>query len=245
MAYFSCKQITRSYQQQPVVEDITLALERGQCACLLGPSGVGKSTLMGVLSGIDQPDTGRVLLNGEDITGQPGRVSYMLQKDLLLYYKTILDNVSLPLQLNGIPKAQARQQALDLFEVFGLSGCAHQYPHQLSGGMRQRAALLRTWLVGNDVLLMDEPFSALDAMTKHQLHAWFLEVSVQLHMTTLLITHDIDEALSLADTIYIMNGVPGRIVQTFPVNAPHPRTTDFTISDHFIQQKREILAAIE
>lgn len=245
MSHFSCEAITKNYDGLPVVQDIGLSLDKGELGCLLGPSGVGKTTLMSVLSGVDAPDHGRVLLDGEDITDQPGRVSYMLQKDLLLPYKTIVDNVSLPLLLAGTPKKQARDAAAAQFEAFGLAGCERKYPHQLSGGMRQRAALLRTHLVGNDILLLDEPFSALDAITKRQMHNWYLDIVHRLGATTLLITHDIDEALILSDKIYILAGVPGRITMEIPVVAPRPRTADFATSGEFIRQKKSILNAIQ
>lgn len=245
MSYFVCNSITKNYDNIPVVKDINLSLEKGERGCLLGPSGVGKTTLMSVLSGVDKPDAGSVILDGDNVTGQPGRVSYMLQKDLLLPYKTIVDNVSLPLVLRGISKKQARVQAASKFEFFGLAGYERKYPHQLSGGMRQRAALLRTYLIGSNVLLLDEPFSALDAITKRQMHTWYLDIVSRLGLTTLLITHDIDEALILSDTIYIMSGVPGHIVQSIKVNAPLPRSTDFAISEEFISIKKTIIKAIE
>lgn len=245
MSYFSCEHITKYYDGAPVVEDITLSLAQGELVCLLGPSGGGKTTLMSVLSGVEKPDTGCVMLTDEDITGLPGRVSYMLQKDLLLPYKTIVDNVSLPLLLGGVPKQQARSTAAEQFELFGLGGCEKKYPHQLSGGMRQRAALLRTHLSGRGVMLLDEPFSALDAITRQQMQEWYLKIIHRLRATTLLITHDIDEALLLADRIYILTGVPGQISAEFQVHAPAERGVAFSTSTEFLGLKREIWKAIE
>jgi ABC-type nitrate/sulfonate/bicarbonate transport system ATPase subunit len=146
-----------------------------------------------------EPDSGRVFLGDRDITGQAGQVSYMQQKDLLLPYKTVLDNVSLPLVLRGQPKSEARAQALVQFKQFGLEGTDSKYPSQLSGGMRQRAALLRAHLFGSTVALLDEPFSALDAITKRTIHRWYLELVDKLGMSTIFITHDIDEAILLSD----------------------------------------------
>lgn len=245
MSHFRCAGIRKDYNGIPIIQDISLSLERGRTGCLLGHSGVGKTTLMSVLSGVDTPDAGNVYLDDEKITGQPGKVSYMLQKDLLLPYKTILDNVMLPLTLRGASRQQAREAAIRQLEAFGLLGHEKKYPHQLSGGMRQRAALLRTHLTGNDVMLLDEPFSALDAMTKRQMHNWFLELAGHLSITALLITHDIDEALILSDHIYILEGRPGRITMEFAVDAPNPRTSDFATSASFLAQKKAILAAIE
>lgn len=242
---FGCRDIVRRYRDQIVIEDISLSLREGELVALLGASGVGKTTLMGILSGVDRPDEGRVLLEGRDITGEAGAVSYMLQKDLLLPYKTIVDNVSLPLLLKGQAKGQAREEALSHFARFGLEGYARLYPHQLSGGMRQRAALLRTWLTGNSVILLDEPFSALDAITKAEMHRWYLSIIGQLQATTLFITHDVDEAIFLSDRIYILSGRPGRISREIPVELPRPRTAESTLGPEFLAYKRRVLQAIQ
>lgn len=244
MSLFRCEQVNKSYQGHPVIRDITLTLAQGELVGLLGASGVGKTTLMSILAGVDHPDSGRVLLEGEDITGVAGRVGYMLQKDLLLPFKTTLDNVSLPLILKGMKKSKAREQATELMERFGLSGSENKYPHQLSGGMRQRAALLRTHFLGNRVILLDEPFSALDALTKSELHRWYLDVSAQMGLTTLFITHDMDEALTLSDRIYVMAGIPGEIQTQLAISALRPRPADFAVSQEFLQAKRQLLDAI-
>lgn len=240
---FSCENITKSYQGLPTVENISLSLEKGGMVSLLGVSGVGKTTLFNVLAGVDTPDSGRVLLRGEDITGIPGKVSYMLQKDLLLPYKRIIDNVSLPLVLRGIPEKEARARASALFSQFGLSGCEKKYPAELSGGMRQRAALLRTHLVGSEVILLDEPFSALDAITKTAMHKWYLDIIAEIRASTLFITHDIDEAVMLSDKIYIISGSPGKITKEIPVPCGR-KPEGFSTSDEFMRIKREILAEI-
>jgi len=244
MSIFQCEHICKSYMGEPVIQDISLHLEQGELVGLLGTSGVGKTTLMGILAGVDRPDSGKVLLEGEDITGTAGRVGYMLQKDLLLPFKTTLDNVSLPLVLKGMKKSEARKQAAELMARFGLAGSEDKYPHQLSGGMRQRAALLRTHFLGNKVILLDEPFSALDALTKSELHRWFLDVSAQMGLTTLFITHDIDEALTLSHRIYVMAGAPGTIQTELAISAPYPRPADFAFSPEFLQAKRQLLEAI-
>ena len=167
VAALEARHLTLSWDgEHVVVSDASLRLDPGEVVCMVGKSGCGKTTILHALSGLTTPREGRVLLHGEDVTGRPGRVSYMLQKDLLLPSKTIVDNVSLPLVVRGMPKAEAREKAAPLFERFGLSGCERLWPSQLSGGMRQRAAFLRTYLMGNDVMLLDEPFSALDALTR-------------------------------------------------------------------------------
>ena len=172
-ALFYCESITKNYEDKPVVKDICLELSQGGFVSLLGPSGVGKTTLFNVLAGVDKPDVGRVFLQGEDITGTAGRVSYMLQKDLLLEHLTVLDNVILPLLVRREKKKTAREQAAEFFPLFGLSNCEKKYPYQLSGGMRQRAALLRTCMLRNPVILLDEPFSALDAITRRKMQEWY------------------------------------------------------------------------
>lgn len=233
--------ISKNFDGKPILEDVSITLRKGELVCLLGVSGGGKTTLFNIISGLVQPDKGRVFLNGEDVTGQPGRISYMLQKDLLLPYRTMEDNVALPLLLRGVKKQQARQEASALFEEFGLEGTQKQYPAQLSGGMRQRAALLRTYLFSQDVALLDEPFSALDTMTKNAIHRWYLNVMERIKLSTLFITHDIDEAILLSDRIYLLTGQPGRITQEIVVTQPKPRRQDFNLSLEFLAYKKQIL----
>jgi ABC-type nitrate/sulfonate/bicarbonate transport system ATPase subunit len=219
-ALFCCKSVTKNYENTPVVRDICLDLPRGGFISLLGPSGVGKTTLFNVLAGIDLPDEGNVYLDGEKITGIPGRVGYMPQKDLLLEHRTVLDNVILPLLIRGEKKHPARESAAVFFPRFGLSGYEKKYPYQLSGGMRQRAALLRTYMTRSPVILLDEPFSALDAITRRQMQDWYCEIATGMKLSTLFITHDVEEALLLSNTVYVLNGHPGIITHTFKVS-PH------------------------
>lgn len=241
MPVLNTEQISKSYQGQPVIEGINISLHQGELVSLLGASGSGKSTLFHIVSGLLNPDSGQVFLAGREITGQAGHVSYMQQKDLLLPYKTVLDNVALPLVLQGVKKHDARAKALGHFGQFGLDGTAGKYPAQLSGGMRQRAALLRTHLSGSDVALLDEPFSALDAFTKRTIHRWYLNLVDRLDMSTLFITHDIDEAILLSDRIYMMTGLPGRISHELAIDPPRPRPDDFNTSGQFMDYKREII----
>jgi ABC-type nitrate/sulfonate/bicarbonate transport system ATPase subunit len=243
-ALFYGEAITKTYEGAPVISGVNLELSQGKLVSLLGPSGVGKTTLFNVLSGVDAPDRGRVFLAGQDITGLSGRVSYMLQKDLLLEYRTVLDNVILPLLIKGEPKKKAREYGASFFAQFGLSGCETKYPAQLSGGMRQRAALLRTYMMNNPVILLDEPFSALDAITRLQMQGWYLEIAETMKLSTLFITHDIDEALTLSDTVYILNGKPGQIMLTLEILPPRPRGRSFSLSPGFAIYKRQILEAL-
>ena len=237
--------VSKSFDGKPVLEDVSVTLNAGELVCLLGVSGAGKTTLFNIISGLVKPDEGSVLLDGEDITGNPGKISYMLQKDLLLPYRTIEDNVALPLLIKGEKKRQAREQVKPYFAEFGLEGTEKKYPHQLSGGMRQRAALLRTYLFSKDVALLDEPFSALDTLTKGAMHDWYLEVMEQIRMSTLFITHDIDEAILLSDRIYLLGGRPGRITDEIVIREPKPRRKDFNLTEEFLAYKREILEKLE
>jgi ABC-type nitrate/sulfonate/bicarbonate transport system ATPase subunit len=241
---FNCEHITKNYEGSPVVQDIKLELPQGGFVSLLGPSGVGKTTLFNVLAGVDRPDAGKVFLRGEDITGIPGKTGYMLQKDLLLEYRSVLDNVILPLLIRGEKKKAAREQAAAFFPQFGLAGCEKKYPRQLSGGMRQRAALLRTCMAHNEIILLDEPFSALDAITRRQMQWWYCEIAEKMKLSTIFITHDVEEALMLSDTVYIMYGVPGQITKTIEIKPPRPRDRSFLVSSEFAEQKQVVLEAI-
>lgn len=187
-----------------VVRKVNMHVSKGELVCLVGRSGTGKTTILHALAGLMRPLSGQVLLHGRDIAGCPGQVSYMFQQDLLLPHKTVLDNCCLPLIIKGVSKLEARKQAEQLFERFGLSGCEHKWPSQLSGGMRQRAAFLRTYLMGNDCVLLDEPFSALDALTRTDLRSWYRTMARELGLATVAITHDVDEAIEMADRVYVL-----------------------------------------
>lgn len=245
MALLHVDHVSKSFDGEKIIEDITIQLNQGEIVSLLGVSGGGKTTLFNLIAGIKTPDEGKIFLEGEDITGKPGNVSYMLQKDLLLPYRTIVDNVALPLLVNGMKKKEARERAAAHFEQFGLSGTEKKYPAQLSGGMKQRAALLRTYLFSEKVALLDEPFSALDMLTKSSMHEWYLKVMEDIQLSTLFITHDIDEAILLSDRIYLLTGRPGRITKEVVISEAKPRGKDFNLTDAFLNYKKEILACLE
>ena len=251
MRYFVAENIAKSYDGREIIKDISLEVDKGEIVALLGVSGIGKTTLFNILSGLEKPDKGQVYLENEEITGTTGVASYMQQKDLLLPYKKVVDNVALPLILKGMSKKEAREKAESYFKQFGLEGMAHRYPSQLSGGMRQRAALLRSTLFSSKIMLLDEPFSSLDAITKHHIHDWYLDIVKEMKTTTLLITHDLDEAILLADRIYIMAGTPGTLTQVFEIqgnktpDGKRIKTNDLTTSEVFIQYKKAILDAIQ
>lgn len=245
MAVLEVQGVTFSYDNTtPVIENVNLTLQKGELVCLLGVSGGGKTTLFNIISGLHTPQQGRVLLNGEDVTGKTGRISYMLQKDMLLPFRTVVDNVALPLILKGMPKRRAREKASALFEQFGIEGTQKQYPAALSGGMRQRAALLRTYMFSGEAALLDEPFSALDTITKSEMHLWYLDVMDTIKLSTIFITHDIDEAILLSDRIYLLGGKPGTITDEIVIKEPKPRQRDFNLTDAFLQYKREIISKI-
>jgi ABC-type nitrate/sulfonate/bicarbonate transport system ATPase subunit len=241
MKKLEVKNISKAFEGKQILQNISIELHQGELVCLLGVSGGGKTTLFNIISGLLAPDSGQILLGGKDITAKPGSVSYMLQKDLLLPYRTIEDNVALPLLLKGMSKKEARQQAGSMFAQFGLDGTQKQYPAQLSGGMRQRAALLRTYLFSQDVALLDEPFSALDTLTKSAIHKWYLDVMENIHLSTLFITHDIDEAILLSDRIYLLSGQPGKIAGEIVIKEPKPRPADFNLTPEFLEYKKQIL----
>lgn len=204
------KNISYTYTNQEILKNINMQVHSGEIVSILGPSGVGKTTLFNLIAGILDIQSGKILLNGqEELRGQ---VSYMLQKDLLLAHKTTLENVIMPLIIQKIPKKEAIHQVEKLLRTFQLEGVRDKYPHELSGGMRQRVALLRTYMFGHNLFLLDEAFSALDEMTKMELHKWYLSIHEQLELTTLIITHSIEEALMLSNRIYILKNKPGQLV---------------------------------
>lgn len=233
--------ISSKYEDLRVLEDISLFADERELVSILGPSGCGKSTLFNIISGLIKPDAGKVLINGEDHTGKPGRVSYMHQKDLLFPWRTIMDNVIIPLVIRGEAIEKARAQADKYFSVFGLEGFQDRYPSQLSGGMRQRAALLRTYMFKSDIMLLDEPFGGLDAITRRKMQEWLLQVLEKLGSTILFITHDIDEAIFLSDRIYLFTERPASVRRVFTVDIDRPRGSKTFTSDRFNRLKESIL----
>lgn len=244
MSQLSVKNVTKSFDGREVIRNINLELHKGELVSLLGVSGCGKTTLFNVISGLLVPDSGQVFLDGEEITGKPGHISYMLQKDLLLPYRTIEDNAALPLLIKGVKKKEAREQVAPYFREFGLEGTQKKFPRQLSGGMRQRAALMRTYLFSGSVALLDEPFSALDTITKSEIHTWYLNIMEEIRLSTIFITHDIDEAILLSDRICLLTGKPGEITDEIIIREPKPRRADFNLTEEFLQYKRLILSRI-
>lgn len=228
-------------RRQLVLDDIKLTVGEGEFVSIIGPSGCGKSTLLNIVTGLDSADSGTTSVEGTQGSSSLGQVGYMQQKDLLLPWRTVLDNTILGLELAGVPKRQARSRALELTETFGLDGFEGQYPYALSGGMRQRAAFLRTMLMDQEVILLDEPFGALDALTRVQMQEWLLQLWDSLRKTIVLITHDMDEAILLSDRVYVLTPRPGRIATILEVDLPRPRSYEQVTEPAFSRLKSRLL----
>ena len=234
------KSFTVDGRKEMVLDSIELTVGEGEFVSIIGPSGCGKSTLLNIVAGLDAPDSGTVAVEGNREAPRLGRIGYMQQKDLLMPWRTVLDNTILGLELHGMPKRDARRRALELTEVFGLKGFESQYPYALSGGMRQRAAFLRTMLMDQDVILLDEPFGALDALTRIQMQEWLLRLWDSLRKTIILITHDMDEAILLSDRVYVLTPRPGRITMILDVDLPRPRSYAQVTEPPFARLKSQL-----
>ena len=223
------------------VDHLSLTVGRSEFVSIVGPSGCGKSTLFNAISGLVRPTGGRVLLDGRDVTGETGHVGYMLQKDLLIPWRTVVGNIVLGAALTRGTNRQDREEAVRLATRYGLGDFLDHYPHALSGGMRQRVALMRTLALHADVLLLDEPFGALDSQTRLDMQLWLLSIFQDLNVTILFVTHDVDEAIFLADRVVVMSPRPGRIIADLPIALPRPRDIDLLTAPAFTQLKRETL----
>ena len=204
------KNLSYSLGNNPILKDINIHVNENEMVAIVGSSGVGKSTLFNLIAGVLNKQTGEITINGSE--DYIGKVAYMLQKDLLFEHKTIIDNVILPLIIGKVDKKEALEEGNKILKQFNLDKYANKYPQQLSGGMRQRVALIRTYMFKRNIFLLDEAFSALDAITKKELHKWYLDLKKEFNLTTLLITHDIEEAVFLSDRIYILGNKPGEII---------------------------------
>ena len=204
------KNLSYSFGNNPILKDINIHVNKNEMVAIVGSSGVGKSTLFNMIAGVLKKQVGEITINGSN--DYIGKVAYMLQKDLLFEHKTIIDNVILPLIIAKVNKKEALEEGNKILKQFNLDKYANKYPQQLSGGMRQRVALIRTYMFKKNIFLLDEAFSALDAITKKELHKWYLDLKKEFNLTTLLITHDIEEAVFLSDRIYILGNKPGEII---------------------------------
>jgi ABC-type nitrate/sulfonate/bicarbonate transport system ATPase subunit len=228
----------------PVVDRVDLAAAAGTFVSIIGPSGCGKSTLFNIMAGLELPSAGEVLVDGAVATGRTEHVAYMPQQDLLFPWRRILDNTTLGLEVQGVGRREARARALALFEVFGLAGFERAYPFELSGGMRQRAALLRTVVQDRRVLLLDEPFGALDSLTRTEMQAWLEQTWERYQWTVLLVTHDIREAIFLSDRVVVLSPRPCRVQREVDVDLPRPRALSMLTSPRFVALEEELVAAL-
>ena len=231
--------VSFGYDERNIISNINLTLRENELISLLGVSGSGKSTLFNIISGLLKPNNGQVIYRGKDITGKTGLISYSFQKDLLLPYMTIEENVSLPLLIKKEKKTDAIKKANEMLREFKLDAYASKYPKELSGGMRQRIALIRTYLFSKDVSLLDEPFSALDAITKDEMHEWYMNMRNKYNISTIFITHDVDEAVLLSDRIYILGD--GTIKSELKIEGKS-RDNSFKLSKEFLDYKKEVLS---
>lgn len=235
------KVFRRDGKEVVAMRDTSFSIGEGRFVSIIGPSGCGKSTLFNIIAGLMSPTTGQVVADGKSIVDKAGYVGYMLQKDMLLPWRTVLDNIILGMEIRKVPKEQSVKKAMPLIEKYGLKGFDKSYPHELSGGMRQRAALLRTLLYDRDIILLDEPFGALDAQTRLMMQTWLMNLWEDFHKTVLFITHDIDEAIYLSDEVYVFSPRPGRIKAQITVDLPRPRTPESVASPKFMELKQVLL----
>ncbi len=227
------------------LRNIDLSVADGEFVSILGRSGCGKSTFFNTVAGLIEPTAGTVRCDGEVINGRPGHAGYMMQRDHLFPWRTVRNNVVVGLDVLGENRRASRRRADELFPRFGLSGFEDVYPAALSGGMRQRAALMRTMLLERPLLLLDEPFGALDAITRAEMQAWLLGIWSEFRRTVLFITHDVEEAIFLSDRVVVMGGPPGEILMSTEVPIARPREyADVVTSEEFIHVKQEILDVI-
>lgn len=221
--------IRKEFDGETVLDGVSLSVPPGEIVSLIGPSGSGKSTLLSLLTGSLEPEAGSMLFNDAPVTGRVRPIAYMPQRDALLPWRRALDNATVGLEVAGVGRREARKQANELFEAFGLHGTQDRYPRQLSGGMRQRVSLLRTVVQKKPLLLLDEPFGALDAITRDDLQTWLLSIWAAHRWSILLVTHDIREAIRLSDRIHVLSSRPGRLVGEVHVSRDIPRDERFFI----------------
>ncbi len=236
----------REYDGVPltVLDGVEFFARDGEFVSIVGPSGCGKSTLLNIIAGLDEPDRGAIHLDGISAERRLGQVGYMQQKDLLFPWRNVVDNALIGLELRGVPRRDSRERALELMDSFGLSGFESAYPHALSGGMRQRVSFLRTVLADQQIFLLDEPLSALDALNRAQMQEWMQHTWLSLRKTVVLVTHDVDEAVFLSDRVYVMSARPGRMKLVLDVDLPRPRSLDVLTDPEFVAMKARLLRAI-
>jgi putative hydroxymethylpyrimidine transport system ATP-binding protein len=225
-----------------IIDDLSISIDKNEFVTIIAPSGTGKSTLFRLILGLLKPQKGIIAVENK---ADKNVIGYMPQKDSLMPWRNILDNTAVGLELNGHSKKKARKIAAAYFKDFGLEGTEKYYPYELSGGMRQRASFLRAIVNNPSMLLLDEPFSSLDALTRRKMQAWLLELCQKEKNTVFMITHDIDEALLLSDRILICTEIPYKNLKSIEVNIERPRSYETTLSSDFIELKRSILNILD
>lgn len=238
-------ELSHCFDGRPVVNNVCLDVARGEFVSIVGPSGGGKTTVLKVLAGLVMPDSGTAEVNGVSTINTFGLVAYMPQRDQLLPWRRALDNAILGAQIRGRNPVEARAEAQALFGRFGLEGHERSWPSQLSGGMRQRLALLRTFLSGSDTLLLDEPFSALDALTRRSMHTWLQDVWLADQRTVLMVTHDVEEALLLSDRVVVLSPRPAKISAIIESPFTRPRAANVISAQEFVTAKAQVLTALD
>jgi len=238
------RDITQRFGETLALSATNLAIAPAEFVSVVGPSGCGKSTIFNIIAGVLEPSSGTVTIDGKDVTGRAGHVGYMLQKDLLLPWRTVIDNIVLGAIMKGGASEAQRREGAALARRYGLGDFINHYPAALSGGMRQRVALMRTLAMHHDVMLLDEPFGALDSQTRLSMQQWLLDVWAEQRRTIVFVTHDIDEAIFLADRVMVMSPRPGRIQETLTVPIERPRPMSCLTSKTFIELKGRILELI-
>ena len=230
------KNIKKSFDNMEILKDISMKINEGELVSILGPSGSGKSTIFNILTKIINSDEGDIKINGD--------ISYMYQKDMMVPWKKVIDNIGIPLVFKGVSKKEAREIVLENIKDFGLEGFEYKYPNKLSGGMKQRANFLKTYLTSKDIILLDEPFGALDSLTRRKMQRWLMDLRKKMNSTILFITHDIEEAILLSDKIYILSEKPAIVKGEIIVNLPKERNNEIVTSEEFVKIKKNIMKLI-
>lgn len=238
------QEVHQRYDDVWALGGVSCTVEAGSVVALVGPSGCGKSTLLRLIAGLETPTEGTITLTGQVGRSRLGQVGYMPQSDALLPWRSIIDNVVLGAEIDG-RRREGIKRARDLLQEFGLGGFEQRYPAELSGGMRQRAALIRTFLTDRNLILLDEPLSALDALTRRALQGWLLELWQYFGYTVLLVTHDVREAVTLADAVLVMSPRPGTIRERVAIDLPRPRQTSADAFTHKVREIEQLLIPSE
>jgi len=236
------KSFRRRGERLSVLNEISLEAVSGEFIAVIGPSGCGKSTMFNILAGLENPDAGEVKVNGTVATGERRYFAYMPQKDLLFPWRRVMDNATLGLEIQGVRKKEARARVEPLLGTFGLADFSRSYPFELSGGMRQRVALLRTIVQGRQIVLLDEPFGALDYLTRTDLQLWLASMWEQFRWTIVLVTHDVPEAILLSDRIYVLHSRPASVRRVVDVDLPRPRGLECLGTPRFAELEELLLS---